>query len=448
MVDDPSLSPFMSRKFELSVDQGCLLWGSRVIIPSSLRDSVLTELHTTHPGMTRMKSLARSYVWWPHLDGQIEDMVSSCDVCQALRSDPPKAQVHPWMYPSKPWSRLHIDFAGPVGNFMYLVLVDAYSKFPEVVKMKTTTSAVTIKVLRNIFSRQGLPEVLVSDNGPQFVSSEFEKFCQLNGITHLTSAVHKPSTNGQAERVVQVLKNALKQAELTKKDVDTVLARYLLTYRNTPHPTTGECPSVLLMGRRFRTRLDLLMPSVDFRVQSSQHSVLKRTESRGCRKFDVGDQVQAKNFGLGGKWKRGVIEEVLGSRHYNVRIGDQLWKRHIDQLVKCSVPYNESRSGVERSDRYRSDVDRSDEIVIDPFPIEYHPSHREEYPAATDQVKDVPSVQVARKPSEARVETNVAEKPVVQSAHPVSERRYPVRESRGQMPTHLKDFKLGKNVKV
>jgi transposase InsO family protein len=146
-----------------------------------------------------MKSLARSYVWWPHLDGQIKDIVSSCEVCQALRADPPKAQVHPWMFPEKPWSRLHVDYAGPIGGFMYLVLVDAYSKFPEVVKMKSTTSTSTINVLRSIFSRQGLPEVLVSDNGPQFVSSEFQKFCSLNGVVHLTSAVHKPSTNGQAE---------------------------------------------------------------------------------------------------------------------------------------------------------------------------------------------------------------------------------------------------------
>ena len=107
---------------------------------------------------------------------------------------------------------------------MYLVLVDAYSKFPEVIKMNSTTSEKTIKVLQSIFSRQGLPEVLVSDNGPQFVSAEFEKFCQDNGILQLTSAVHKPSTNGQAERVVQVLKNALKQAELTKKNVDKVVA--------------------------------------------------------------------------------------------------------------------------------------------------------------------------------------------------------------------------------
>ena len=100
-----------------------------------------------------------------------------------------------------------------------VVVVDAYSKFPEVVKMTTTTAGTTITALRDIFSRHGLPEILVSDNGSQFTSREFEKFCVNNGIVHRTSAAYKPFTNGQAERVVQILKSAIKQAQLTHTDV-------------------------------------------------------------------------------------------------------------------------------------------------------------------------------------------------------------------------------------
>jgi transposase InsO family protein len=261
-VNDPLLVPFHSRKLELTVEQGCVLWGYRVLIPDELRKAVLNELHDTHPGITRMKRLARSYVWWPKLDEDIEKLVNQCNICQSMRADPPKSQVHPWVFPSRPWSRVHIDFKGPVGGKTYLVLVDAYSKFPEVVKMTSTTTTATLAVLRDIFSRQGLPEVLVSDNGPQFVSKEFQDFCSKNGIVHHTSAVHKPASNGQAERVVQILSSALKQAQLTHSNVDSVIARYLLIYRNTPHSTTGETPSMLLMGRRLRTRLDLMLPSV------------------------------------------------------------------------------------------------------------------------------------------------------------------------------------------
>ena len=335
-VVDPDLVPYKTRSSELSIEQGCLLWGSRVVIPMSLRKAVLSELHETHPGMTKMKMLARSYVWWSGLDRDIEDKVSNCSVCQRLRNDPPTAQVHPWNFPNKPWSRLHIDYAGPVGGFMYLVVVDAYSKYPEIVKMNSTTSEATCRALRDIFSRHGLCEVLVSDNGPQFVSSEFESFCKANGILHRTSAIYKPATNGQAERVVQILKSALKQAKLTKRNVDDVVSRYLLSYRNTPHCTTGESPAMLLFGRRLRTRMDLMLPNVRETVMKKQESMISHSAQRGCRNFVVGEHVLVRNFS-GEKWMNGVIDEVLGFKHYNVRLENgNVVKRHVDQLLKSN----------------------------------------------------------------------------------------------------------------
>lgn len=138
----------------------------------------------------------------------------------------------------------------------YLVVVDAYSKYPETVNMPTITATATIKVLREIFS----PETIVSDNGPQFISEEFRNFCNNNGIIHCKSAPYKPSTNGQAERIVQVLKSAITRARITGEDIDTAVARRMLIYTNTVHSTRGECPSMLLMKRKLGTRLDLLKP--------------------------------------------------------------------------------------------------------------------------------------------------------------------------------------------
>ena len=193
----------------------------------------------------------------------------------------------------------------------------------------------TVTALRDIFSRHGLPEIIVSDNGPQFTATEFQRFCSNNGILHRTSAAYKPSTNGQAERVVQILKSAIKQAHVTNADVADVIARYLLIYRNTPHSTTGEPPSMLLMGRRLRTHLDLLTPSVEKHVEARQYStMLSRTAHRGLRQFNAGDTVLARNYGRGEKLVRGVITEVLGSRHYIVKVAGNLWKRHVDQLLR------------------------------------------------------------------------------------------------------------------
>jgi hypothetical protein len=146
--------------------------------------------------------------------------------------------------------------------------------------------------------------------------------------------------------VVQILKSALKQAKLSKKSVDVVVARYMLVYRNTPHCTTGETPAMLLMGRRLRTRLDLLYPSVKSHVEKKQQDMAARSSARGCRTFVEGESVLVRNF-TGEKWIHGKIEEVLGFKHYQVKLADgQIVKRHVDQLLKFSGVENETEAFV------------------------------------------------------------------------------------------------------
>ena len=127
MQDDSDVRPYERRRCELSLHDGCVLWGTRVVIPPSLRDVIMQELHETHPGMAWMEALARQYVWWPNLDAELEAKVKSCSVCQLHRNRPESAPLHPWEWPQKPWSRVHADFAGPFLGKMFLVLVDAHS---------------------------------------------------------------------------------------------------------------------------------------------------------------------------------------------------------------------------------------------------------------------------------------------------------------------------------
>ena len=120
--------PYLSRSRELSVLDGCVLWGCRIVVPPQGRASVLQELHETHPGCSRMKALARSYIWWPKMDQEIESYVKACATCLETRSAL-SAPLHPWQWPSQPWSRLHLDYAGPYMGHMYLVIADAHSKW-------------------------------------------------------------------------------------------------------------------------------------------------------------------------------------------------------------------------------------------------------------------------------------------------------------------------------
>ena len=203
------------------------------------------------------------------MDGELEQVVKRCSQCQENQKLPPRAPMHPWEWPERPWARIHIDYAGPIRGKMLLVVVDAHSKWVEAVTVSSATSQVTIEKLRHMFATHGLPEVLVSDNGTPFTSAEFSTFTEANGIRHLRSAPYHPSSNGLAERAVQTLKSAIRKSD-GGVSLEAVISQYLFQYRLTPHSTTGVSPAELLMNRRPRCRLDLLRPDVSGRVLQKQ----------------------------------------------------------------------------------------------------------------------------------------------------------------------------------
>ncbi|XP_060092387.1 uncharacterized protein K02A2.6-like, partial [Heteronotia binoei] len=234
----------------------CILWGSRVVIPPPLQKRVLESLHETHPGIVRMKALARSYVWWPGMDGEIEGWVRGCQTCQESRPEPPSAPVTRWESTRKPWSRLHIDFAGPFQGQTFIIIVDSYTKWLEVIPVGSTSSTAAIRALRRVLCTHGIPDTIVSDNGAAFTSADFQAFLQRYLIRHIRSAPFHPATNGQAERMVRTTKEAL--GRIVQGDWDHRLAAFLFDNRITPNPVTGVSPAELLMGRKLITRLDRL----------------------------------------------------------------------------------------------------------------------------------------------------------------------------------------------
>lgn len=131
--------------------------------------------------------------------------MARCATCQILRNTPQPAPIHPWEWPAETWQCIHVDFAGSFEDRMFLVVLDTHSKWPEVAIMKSTTTRKTIERLQEMFSQFGIPEQLVRDNGPQFVSAEMEAFLRMNGIQHIRAAPYHPTTNGLAERFVQTL---------------------------------------------------------------------------------------------------------------------------------------------------------------------------------------------------------------------------------------------------
>ena len=193
------LKPYQRRQKEIGIECDYLMWGIPVIVPGSLQPKVLRSLHENHTGITRIKAIAQSNFWWSGLSKAVEDLSKSCSACQALQAAPAAAPLHPWIWPDAPWKRFHVDFAGPFLGKMFFNIVDAHSKWPEVIMMSSTTAQQTIETLRSIFSHFGLPEQLVSDNGWQFTFNEFAEFMKGNKIKHILSFPYHPTSNGLAE---------------------------------------------------------------------------------------------------------------------------------------------------------------------------------------------------------------------------------------------------------
>ena len=266
--DEEEMKPFNRRCGELSIQDGCILWGNRVVVPHKGQQEVLQLLHDGHPGISHMKGIARGIVWWPGFNKDIEETVKDCSQCQQHQKTPAPSPLHPWKWPEQPWSRLHIDHAGPFQGKYFLVLIDAHSKWMEVDIVPSTATSHTVQRLCHIFETHGLPETIVSDNGACFTSAEFSEFMARNGIRHIKSAPYCPATNGLAERAVQTFKNALKKASTT--DVEAELSKFLFCYRITPHSIMGASPAELLLKRQPRSLLTRLRPSTTVRVQSTQ----------------------------------------------------------------------------------------------------------------------------------------------------------------------------------
>ena len=286
-----NLSVYFHKQNEISIENGCLLWGTRVIIPTSGHKAVLELLHECHPGIVKMKSIARRVCWWP--------------------------TVHPWEWPGIPWHRIHVDYAGPINGKMYLIIIDSFSKWLEIIPTESATAEVTIKALREVMSRWGLPLMLVSDNGPCFTS--YKRLAERAGL---------------AERAVQVFKRGVKKLSGI---IDDNIAHFLLYYRSTPQNTTGESPSFLMLNRQIRTRVDIMLPQRHNDVIVKQQNMLLGGKRKEPRTLYMGDPVRIVNFSKSAKnqdkWLAGVVSDKLEPLTYLITLDDgRIFRRHIDHI--------------------------------------------------------------------------------------------------------------------
>jgi len=296
---------------QLSVKEDFIFVGSKLFIPPEMVPYILNHLHESHLGILATKKLARRYYFWFNMTKTIEEKVKSCRYCNEFKpKSSNKNELSPWPQSKFPWERVHVDFF-QINQTYFFILVDSYTKFPEVYVTNDMTTRTVITILQSSFSCFGIPKCLVSDNGPAFKAEEFQAWLNSIGCRQLTIAPYHPQSNGIAERFVRTMKEQLKNCP-TSKFRDTI-NKFLFCYRNLEHNSTGFAPAELMFNRKIRTSHTAFCEPKEAWI----HDPLKKTFEEAEIIGDLGKVVK-------------VVRKPNGV----------ITKRHIDQ-IKMN-PHNES----------------------------------------------------------------------------------------------------------
>lgn len=302
---------------ELSLCKNLVLRGTAIVIPKCMRQEMLNRLHYSHCGINKTALKARGVIFWPGMYNEIENMILSCQTCICYSNNNPKEPLKQHPVPRLPWEKVGIDLFELEGK-MYMLAIDYYSKYPEILLMQNITSSYVIEKLKQIFSRHGIPSVVFTDNGTQFTAQQFQDFSKSWGFVHKTSSPLFAQENGMVERAIQSIKNMIRKSLHSKHD----LYLTLLEYRNTPISDKIPSPAEILFSRKLRGILPFknndLKPRVHTNVRKclqDRQTVQKYYFDRKARvlsKLNKGEKVLVKV--ANDKWIKCI---VIGYKHGN-----------------------------------------------------------------------------------------------------------------------------------
>ncbi|UYV84632.1 hypothetical protein LAZ67_X002921, partial [Cordylochernes scorpioides] len=353
--ESSQLNKYFRLRKDLSVQEDLILnEKGKILVPVSLRNKLLFFAHKAHQGMVRTKQRLRESYWWPGMDKDVEDLVTNCWVCEnhdkTLKSI--RVPITPVERPANPWTKLGLDIVGPfidseIGFRFAITLIDYTSKWPEVFCTNKTNSKVIINFLEDVFSREGFPREIVTDNGTPFISEEFEDFLRSNGIKHIRTANYHPACNGEVENFNKTLKSTVLTAHLQHTEVKRTIQLFLREYRSTPHTVTKQTPSAVLHGRTLRTLVHVFDKEVKTKPpeEACRQEVKSDSESKSCSpKLQVGDQVkvQAGDPVMKGRSKlRGPFTITKQLRPFTFVLSDgKVWNaRRLRLYQKCVGTY-------------------------------------------------------------------------------------------------------------
>lgn len=333
---DNTLKPYWDYRDELTVNFGILWKGTRIIIPKCLRHEMMKKIHIGHLGIEKCRLRAREIIFWPNINTQLEDYLSNCQVCLTHRKQNTKEPLISHEIPTNPWQKVGADVFH-FGGESYILLVDYFSKYIEVMKLQCLRSEEIISKMKRIFVRHGIAISVCTDNGPEFSSILFNQFAKEWNFQHITSSPRYPQSNGQVERAIQTIKNIMKKAHEDNTDFDLAYLEYL----NTPISAEIPSPAELLFSRKLRTILPRAMTCYKPRVHNDIHQKLVNRQVQQKQYFDKGSRElkplivgQKVKVRVGNRWESGIVESKISSRSYIIRMcSGNVWRRNRKHII-------------------------------------------------------------------------------------------------------------------
>lgn len=304
----PLAQQFWQVRDEVYSEHGLVFVGDRVVIPESLRQEIISALHDTHIGIEKCKNRARAIMYWPGMSRDIQDAIARCSVCAKFQRSNTQEPMLPHEVPDRLWAKLGSDIFTFNGTD-HLLVVDYFSKYPEVVSLKTKTAQEIINKLKSLFARHGVPDTLVSDNMP-YASHVFRQFAADWNFNLVTSSPTYPQSNGQSERFVQTIKQLMRKVAEDGKDI----YKCLLDFRDSPISGLQVTPAQLLMGRRLKSILPVssrkLMPQPAVQGRDelvARQQQMARYYNRGKRELPSLQPGESCRIRQGHVWNRAVV---------------------------------------------------------------------------------------------------------------------------------------------
>ena len=351
-----STQEYWNFREEITIQDGILYKGLRMIIPLSLRADMLNKIHSSHVGTEACIRKASDSLFWPGLRKDITELVNNCHVCAEINRTQPKEPLQTPQLPTHPWAKVGVD-EFHYKNKSYLLTVDYYSDFFEVDRLYSTTSKAIIKKLRAQFARHGIPDEVITDN-PNLVSDEFSKFASDWKFHHISISPGHSRSNGKVESAVTIVKTLMKKAERS----NTNIYQALLEWRNTPTIHMNSSPAQRLFARRTKTLLPinpkLLVPEVQLDVTkkiAKKRQMAKYFHDKGAHalpELEVGQPVYVQPIAgdHNTDWEPAVCEKKLTNRSYLVKAKGKTYRRNRIHLKPRVPEYNCEEAPMERLD--------------------------------------------------------------------------------------------------